>query len=97
MNRILIKHAVWPTKAPDGPTVYWDQESWDKFADGFRPPEYQGDRFDQAAWEAFDSERKERYRRELYHRVAHPASDGEDAAHCPKCQEQDHMVQGKQA
>ena len=51
-DKTPIRHAVWPTPAPPVCTHYWDQDSWDKFAAGYRPEDYHGDMHDQAAWDA---------------------------------------------
>jgi len=55
---VKVKHAVWPTSAPPVCTAYWDQESWDKFAAGFRPEGYEGGMHDQVAYDQWLAERR---------------------------------------
>ena len=38
-----INHAPWPTPAPPAITAGWNQESWDKYAEKYRPQGYMGD------------------------------------------------------
>jgi len=38
-----INHAPWATPPPPVTTGGWDQESWDKYAEKYRPKEYTGD------------------------------------------------------
>ena len=45
------EYNVWPTPAPPVCTALWEQEAWDRFADGYRPDDYEGGRYDQEAWE----------------------------------------------
>jgi len=59
-----IQHAVWPTGAPPVSTWLWTQESWDRFAERFRPEGYLGGIHDVRAWEEFDTKRKERWQKE---------------------------------
>jgi len=63
-----IKHSVWGTRAPDVCTIYWDQASWDTFAEGFRPESYTGGRYDQVAYDAWVEGNREEIRREFYAR-----------------------------
>lgn len=58
MSREPIRHAAWPTGVPPVPTYYWDQVSWDKWAEGFRPAGYTGGMFDLEAYRAFDEQRR---------------------------------------
>jgi|TARA_Y100000310_G_scaffold171060_1_gene171193 hypothetical protein len=44
------RHCVWPTGAPSVNPSFWSQEDWERFEDGFRPPEYAGGRHDREAW-----------------------------------------------
>lgn len=44
---------VWPIPAPPVTTIYWDDEAWLKFAEGFRPDGYEGgitDAAEYASW-----------------------------------------------
>jgi len=59
---------VWPFGAPPVCTIYWTDESWERFTDGFRPEWYKGGRNDEVAWkkalaEQFEAERVEFYAR----------------------------------
>ena len=47
----MIKHAAWPTPAPPVCTTLLDQQSWDKFADRYRPAGYHGNRYDSKAYQ----------------------------------------------
>jgi hypothetical protein len=49
----MIKHAAWPTPPPPVCTVYWDQTSWDKFAERYRPEGYAGGIYDEEAYKAW--------------------------------------------
>ena len=55
------QHSVWPTKAPLVPCHYWAQADWNRHADGFRPADYTGGRFDQAAWDVFAAARSKAF------------------------------------
>ena len=55
-----IRHSVWPTNAPLGPSAGWSQADHNRFADGFRPEDYTGGRFDQEAWAAYAEARNKR-------------------------------------
>jgi hypothetical protein len=62
-----IKHSVWPTGVPPVCTAYWDQSSWDKFADSFRPEDYHGGRFDASAWAEYVERKSAEVNEALYH------------------------------
>jgi hypothetical protein len=49
----MIQHAVWPTPAPPVTTALWDQGSWQRFEDRYRPADYTGGRYDQEAREEY--------------------------------------------
>jgi len=49
------KHAVWPTSAPSVSAMYWDQNAWERWENGY----YDGARHDQKAWDEYRA-RKER-------------------------------------
>jgi len=55
----VIKHCAWPTRAPDVCTAFWDQESWDKFGESYRPKGYTGDRYDGQAYQAWRKARRQ--------------------------------------
>lgn len=48
-----IMHAVWPIEAPPVCTAFWDQDSWERFEDRYRPADYTGGRYDAEAWLQF--------------------------------------------
>jgi hypothetical protein len=48
-----IKHVVWPTGVPPVSTALWNQDSWNRFAEGYRPKGYKGGMFDEEAYAEF--------------------------------------------
>lgn len=53
---MAIDHAPWATGVPPVCTAYWDQDSWDKFAESFRPEGYEGDIRDHHAYTTWAAE-----------------------------------------
>ena len=64
-----IRYSVWPTGVPPVCTAFWDQAAWQRFDEGFRPVGYTGGQYDEEAWVAFDTARRESIRQELLARV----------------------------
>lgn len=64
-----IQHSVWPTGVPPVCTAFWDQDSWRRFDEGFRPAGYTGGQYDEEAWAIFDAARREAVRQELLAKV----------------------------
>ena len=60
-----IKHAVWSTPAPQGPTGYWEQADYIIFEDAYRPHGYTGDRYDQVAWNNYLETRRKHLKAEF--------------------------------
>lgn len=58
-------YCVWPIGVPPVPTQFWTAGSWVRWEDKFRPADYAGGRYDSAAWEHFDAERREAIHDEL--------------------------------
>lgn len=50
---MTVKHTVWPTPVPPVCTAFWDQRSWDSWADLSKPEDYHGDRYSQSDWEEY--------------------------------------------
>ena len=47
------KYIVWPLAVPPVCTANWDQDSWEKYAQQFRPRDYHGGMYDKIAYDRY--------------------------------------------
>jgi len=58
-------YCVWPIEVPPVCAKRWDEQSWRKWENCFRPKGYYGGRYDKHAWVKFKKHNLERVQKEL--------------------------------